>query len=222
MALPMTSLDARRKSTIASALVIVCASALVIGISVRNDSRSLVEDGYRSVGEAPTGAVLPYVKPPEMIQRSDVIVVGTVASATATVANEAGTAVYTDFNVAVEQTLKGGPPSEIVVRSPGGWVPGTGRVVQMEPLIGVGEHVLLFLTTETLPVWDMVDGEQYYISFWDAGKYVITSQGLALNQQWKEFNEPLTQMVERVEALEAGFPDPHPLPGLPTFETGSD
>lgn len=180
--------------------------------------------GKGSVSKARSEALLPYVKPLEMIRRSDLVIEGTVTAATDGIWNQSRTMLYTDYTVDITKTLKGTHPgSSVIIRNPGGTdVSQTGEYVKLgeAPEINVGDSLLLLLTTENLPYLDMSYGAQYYVSFWVAGVYDIRN-GLAIHRVHPDFNEPLVNFEARAAALNLGLPDPYPLPGRPIYDSSS-
>lgn len=108
----------------------------------------------------------------------------------------------------------------VTVRNPGGQDPDTGApfIIGDAPALNEATDVLLLLTTENLPYLDMVEGQQFYVTYWGVGLYFRdASNGWVENQVSTSFSEPLADFRERVEAVNQGLPDPHPLPGLPIY-----
>ena len=82
----------------------------------------------------------------DLVEQADRIVIGTVEH-TQGFWEETGTFVHTDVTLSVDRNLRGRGPSEIVLRTPGGVVGGTGQVFHGAATFEIGERVLVFLTT---------------------------------------------------------------------------
>lgn len=167
-------------------------------------------------------ALLPYVKPVALIQRSAVIVEGVVAASDPSVWNADQTMLYTDYRIVVSKVLKGPQDLTMVtVRNAGGIDPDSQQLIEVgdAPRLEVGNYVLLLLSTENLAYLDMTEGQQYYVTAWAGGAYVMTPDNQLVHQLHPEFNESVADFEARVTALLQGLPDPKPLPGLPIFDT---
>ena len=55
--------------------------------------------------------------------------------------------IRSNVTLAVEHSLRGAAPEQLVVRTPGGWVGGTGQKAHGAATFEVGERVLVFLTS---------------------------------------------------------------------------
>src|SRR5438874_8058154 len=80
----------------------------------------------------------------ELIDRSDLVVVATVKRATAHIRPDNGW-VVTDYEMAVEETLKGAARDTITVTEVGGVAEGRFTVVSDSATYATGERVLVFL-----------------------------------------------------------------------------
>ncbi|SES92979.1 hypothetical protein SAMN04488587_1635 [Methanococcoides vulcani] len=139
-------------------------------------------------------ALLEYVTPEEMSNRSDVILIGTVKEILPckwnTVDGERPTddiydlgrndLIYTDVVVSVDQYLKN-PLSEkeVIVRTQGG---GDGYVimdVEDEPSFASGEKVLLYLTNDTYSPTKDFGPEHFVVTGVSQGKFTLTDDGRA-------------------------------------------
>ena len=129
------------------------ASAGCAGLPTRRRRRRPTKRAGRQAGSilaatllATPAAALVYILPTDaaMVERSDVIVFGEVLSASPGLRD--GSA-FTDYTFEVEEVLKGFVPgSRIVVRQPGGPLPG-GIAMRVHglPMLAEGDRVLLFL-----------------------------------------------------------------------------
>jgi hypothetical protein len=80
------------------------------------------------------------------------------------------TFIRSDVTLDVERSLRGQSPQQIVLRTPGGWVGGTGQQADGAAEFEVGERVFVFLTT-----WD--DGTPKVLGYVQ-GKSRIVMDGL--------------------------------------------
>jgi hypothetical protein len=86
----------------------------------------------------------------ELARQADTIVLGVVRhQESAWEAQQ--TAIHTDVTVAVERALVGAPGDEVQFRVAGGTVGGVGMRSSNDPRFQVGERVIVFLDTRTVP-----------------------------------------------------------------------
>jgi hypothetical protein len=100
------------------------------------------------VGASPTGATtLLKMGFGDLVREADQIVVGTVASVQGEW-DDSFRFIHTNVTLAVERSLRGMAPSEIVLRTPGGEVGGEAQRAVGAATFEPGEKVLVFLTRE--------------------------------------------------------------------------
>lgn len=206
----------RSRQLLLSLLLAVAVLGLILP-AVRADTD--VSHPDQRGGEA-ARALLPYVKPQEMIMRSPLIIEGSILDISTSRWNTDHTLLYTDYTLSVRRSLKGQIGSTVVVRNPGGLDPASGEYLtygDAADFSSGGDYVLL-LTTENLQLLDMTDGNQYYVAFWAGGTYHVRDSWLE-NQLHDDFSEPLPHFERRVVALNGGQPDPYPLTGRPLYDT---
>ncbi|MFN2443479.1 MAG: hypothetical protein ABR517_12410, partial [Thermoanaerobaculia bacterium] len=132
-----------------------------------------------------------------MVDRSDLVVVGTV---TGTRAVETSRGIWTLTDIVVEQTLKGTPEETITVTEPGGSVDQRLTVVFGAPRYEAGERVLAFLVRDGKGAWRTTD--------MIAGKFTesVAEDGRRL---WDRELEVLgVRVLENGMSVEANAPEP--------------
>src|SRR5690242_18495928 len=80
----------------------------------------------------------------ELVDRSELVVVGTVRRAESRIRPDTGW-VVTDYEIAVEETLKGSPSATVIVSEVGGVAEGRFTVVSDGVTYRVGQRVMTFL-----------------------------------------------------------------------------
>jgi hypothetical protein len=81
----------------------------------------------------------------DLARKADRIVVGTVTEVRGQW-DDSLRFIHSSVTISVEQSLRGNVPSEIVLRTPGGYVGGMGQRAHGAATFEVGERVLVFLT----------------------------------------------------------------------------
>ncbi|HVL91038.1 MAG TPA: hypothetical protein VM841_12465, partial [Actinomycetota bacterium] len=164
-------------------------------------------------GQSHGGALMPYVKPLQIAEQAALIVRGS-TSGTPTLRVASTGELYHEHRFVVAEYLKGTGPAEILVRTP---LDSRGNPYEGAATLTTPVEQVLALSTETLGAMDMSPGSAYYVTYWSAGAWWISSDGFAINQADSTFAEPLADLRDRISAVVAGGPDPHPLPGIPRY-----
>jgi hypothetical protein len=149
----------------------------------------------------------------DMIQKSTMIVRGTIQPGTAPALR--GALIYTHYQLAVTTTYKGTPGSQMIdVAVPGGSIPGMQQPVAGAPLLAGGQDYVLFLWTSKSGLTQVIGLSQglFHVSTNAQGQAMVTrgatsttmvdSSGNAVSDS--DLQMPLAQLVSKIQAGLAG------------------
>jgi len=105
----------------------------------------------------------------DLARQADQIVVGTVTGVEGEW-DPSLTFIRTNVTLTVERSLRGQSSEQIVLRTPGGWVGGTGQDFEGAATFEVGERVLVFMTT-----WEE-DGAPKVLGYVQGKSRIVTDE----------------------------------------------
>ncbi len=159
-----------------------------------------------------SGSTLQRLSLNDMIQKSTMIVRGTVQPATSAVMR--GSLIYTHYQLSVTTALKGAPGASVDVAVPGGLLNGTQQPVAGAPTLAVGQDYVLFLWTSNSGLTQVIGLSQgiFNVSTNAQGQLMV-SRGAATSPMMNSSGQfvtdtnlqmPLAQLASTIQAALAG------------------
>jgi hypothetical protein len=157
------------------------------------------------------GSTLQRLSLTDMIQKSTLVVRGTVQKGTS--AELRGSLIYTHYHLTVTAAFKGTPGSPVDIAVPGGVLNGMQQPVAGAPALTPGQDYIIFLWTSKTGLTQIIGLSQGLFTVTTSGGQPIVSRGASSSPMVDSAGQsvtdsniqmPLSQLVSTIQAALAG------------------